>query len=332
MNNLNERYSSIILFLERNSEQYCQNKEIKICIEIPEDDELNAGVGKIGDGKYLIKIFPGCLNLYPPVESITARYNEDDWTWFQRFSDLMIFEKYDDETFREKLDNLFSSTILLHIYWHEIGHIEAGYVDRMRNYDEFTARKAGSYSQQEQEMVADWLSVKQVFKYVYSTVINEAVYDSEELVTALKKLVVLIWLSLTIEFQIFDAKHDDEKIDFSTLTHPYPPVRLLYCLEAMAEAVADVLVSRGLDDDSAEKGMHVIIDDIYILIQSFMQITNSPIDVKKDQNEMIKYYKTLRDVPYADEYVSNDFLHLQRMDDSYRESIEKLLKDCNYNE
>lgn len=61
-----------------------------------------------------------------------------------------------------------------------------------------------------------------------------------------------------------------------------------------------------------------------------MQITNSPIDVKKDQNEMIKYYKTLRDVPYADEYVSNDFLHLQRMDDSYRESIEKLLKDCNY--
>lgn len=134
------------------------------------------------------------------------------------------------------------------------------------------------------------------------------------------------WISLTIEFQIFDSKHTEQINDFSSLTHPYPAVRLLYSIEAMAEAVVDILNFYGLDDDTAEICMHVIVDNIYILIQSFMQIINSPIDIKKDEKRVLECYKTLRKIPYTDDYEKNEFLHLEPLSVSSLEIIDKFLK------
>lgn len=326
MDNLNEKYTNIIEFLRHISDDYCKNKGIKIYISIPKEDKLNAGVRRVGVGEYSIEIYPGCLNLEYQIAAITKRYTADDLQTFFRFKEIGIFKKYEDDTYREDLNNLFATVILLQIFWHEVGHIEAGYVDRKCDYVEFDSDEKGCYSKQEQEMVADWISTKQVFKLIYLVAIYDKVLDTDEWVKAVQQLIMLYWISLTIEFQIFDSKHTEQIDDFSSLTHPYPAVRLLYSLEAMAEEVVDILNLYGLDDDEAEKCMYVIVDDIYILIQSFMQITNSPIDIKKDEKRVLECYKTLREIPYTDDYEKNEFLHLEPPSDSYFEIIDKFLK------
>lgn len=326
MDNLNEKYANIIEFLRCISDDYCENKGIKICICIPSEDKLNAGVKRIGDGEYSIEIYPACLNLDYQIATITEKYNADDLQTFFRFKELGIFEKHEDDNYREDLNNLFATVILLQIFWHEVGHVEAGYVDRKRDYVEFESDEKGCYSKQEQEMVADWISTKQVFKLIYSVAIHGKVSDINELIKAIQQLIMLYWVSLTIEFQIFDSKHTEQMDDFSSLTHPYPAVRLLYSIEAMSEAVVDILNFYGLDDDEGEKCMYAIVDDIYILIQSFMLITNSPIDIKKNEKRVLECYKTLREIPYTDDYEKNEFLHLEPLSASCLEIIDKVLK------
>lgn len=326
MDNLNVKYNNIIKFLSYISDDYCENNRIKICISIPSEDKLNASIKRIGDGEYSIEIYPACLNLDYQIETITKRYNADDLKTFFRFKELGIFEKHEDDTYREDLNNLFATVILLQIFWHEVGHIEAGYVDRKRDYVEFDSDEKGCYSKQEQEMVADWLSTKQVFKLIYSVAIHGKVTDIDERIKAIKQLIMLYWVSLTIEFQIFDSKHTEQIDDFSSLTHPCPAVRLLYSIEAMSEAVVDILNFYGLDDDTAEKCMHVIVDDIYMLIQSFMLITNSPIDIKKDEKRVLECYKTLREIPYTNDYEKNEFLHLEPLSSSCLEIIDEFLR------
>lgn len=327
MDNLNEKYTNIIEFLRRISDDYCKNKGIKISISIPSEDKLNAGVKRIGDREYSIEIYPACLNLDYQIATITKRYTADDLQTFFRFKEIGIFKRCEDDTYREDLNNLFATVILLQIFWHEVGHIEAGYVDRKRDYVEFHSDEKGCYSKQEQEMVADWISTKQVFNLIYSDVIYDKVSDIDEWIKAIQQLIMLYWVSLTIEFQIFDSKYVEQIDDFSLLTHPYPAVRLLYSIEAMAEEVVDILnILYGLDDDPAEKCMHLIVDDIYILIQSFMQITNSPIDIKKNEKRILECYKTLREIPYTDDYEKNEFLHLEPPSASYLETIDKFLR------
>ena len=311
MDYINEKYKYILEFLELISSAYFKGRGIKIHINIPSEDKLNACVKRIGDKEYSIDIYSACLNLNYQIERITERYTADDLKTFYRFEKLGIFDRYDEDTYRDDLNNLFSTIILLHIFWHEVGHIEAGYVDRKQNYLEFDSDEKGCYSKQEQEMVADWLSAKQVFILLYSTAIHSKVSDMNALIKSIQNLIMLYWISLTIEFQIFDSNHTKPIDDFSSLTHPHPAVRLYYSLEAMAEAVVDILDFNGIDDDIAQECMQVIIGDIYILIMSFMGITKSPIDVKKYDKKVIECYKTLREIPYTDDYEKNDFLHLE---------------------
>lgn len=325
MDNLNEKYSRIIEFLEYISDDYCEETGIKIGINILNEDKLNAGVTPIGKREYRIDIFSGCLNLDYQIENITRRYNADDLQTFFRFKNLGIFEKHEEDTYREELNNLFATVILLQIFWHEVGHIEAGYVDRKRDYVEFDSDEKGCYSKQEQEMVADWLSTRQVFKLIYLVAIHGKVSDNDELIIALKQLIMLYWVSLTIEFQIFDSKHTEQIDDFSSLTHPYPAVRLLYNIEAMSEAVMDILIFYGLNEDEAEKGMNIIINDIYIIIRSFLLITDTPIDIKKDEKRILECYKTLREIPYTEDYEKNEFIHLEPLSESYLETIDRFL-------
>lgn len=244
---------------------------------------------------------------------------------FFRFIHLGIFERHAEDTYREELNNLFGTVILLQIFWHEIGHICAGYVDRTRDYIEFDSSVKGNYSKQEQEMVADWLSTKQVFKLTYYSAIHGKVKDLNELIVALQQLVELYWITLTIEFQIFDSIHTGKVADFSKLNHPHPSVRLLYNIEAMSEAIMDIFNDFGLNDDEAEMGMSILVKDIYIIIKSFLQITDSPIDVAKDEKRAIECYKILRELPYSKEYEKNEFLHLLPLDESYKKVINDFL-------
>ena len=325
MDNLNDKYEEIVTFLKYISEHFCKDNNITLRINIPSKLILNASVRKIRDKEYYINIYPGCLNLYHSIECITDNYNEDDLKTFFRFEQLGIFERHEKDTYRDKLNNLFATVILLHIFWHEIGHIYAGHVDSMREYFEFTSSKKGCYSKQEQEMVADWISTKQVFKLIYGFAIESKVKNLDELITALKQLVELYWITLTIEFQIFDSIHIGKVEDFSTLNHPHPSVRLLYSIEAILEALMDIFNSFGLDD-AAEEIAVKLVNDIYCIILSFLQITDSPIfDVAIDDKRTIECYITLRELPYSDEYEKNVFLHLDRLSDSYKENINKFL-------
>ena len=322
--NLNERYKKIIGFLHAMSLPYCNELGIQIDIEVPKNDELNAGICHVKDNVYLIKIYPSCLCLDYKIQDITRRYTSDDLQFFGRAKNLGVFERFEDDTYREDLNNLFATIILLHIFYHECGHITAKHVDVSGGmYEEYDATRIGSYELQEHEMVADWLSTKDVFCSMFYAIVQNDNYDSKEILAILKQLAVLYWLSLTIEFQIFDSNHMDEIDDFSTLTHPHPVVRLYYNKEAMREAMADILITYGLDDDQAETGVNLIIKEIYILIQSFLGITNTSIVIKENDFKIIDYYITLRDFPYKNDTKENTYLHLMPLSDEYRKICEE---------
>ncbi len=321
--NLNERYKTIIEFLEDLCFTYCKALGIQIDINVPKKDDLNASVCYVKEKLYCINIFPGCLNLEYKIENITKRYTSDDLEFFWRVKELRIFERFENDTYREDLNNLFATVILLHIFFHECGHIQAKHVtvsDRM--YEEYDSARIGSYATQEHEMVADWLSTTFVYQAMFHAVVRGEKLDSEEIISILKQITVLWWLSLTIEFQIFDSNHMKQVDDFSVLTHPHPAVRLYYNLDAMKESMMDILNIYGLDDVQAEEGVNYIIKELYIYIESFLQITNAPINIKKDDFQIMDCYIKLRDVPYK-EKLGDSFMHLIPLPDEYRDSYEK---------
>ena len=325
MDNINNRYKNIVLFLEEVISKFCAEKNIELRIEIPDEDKLNASVKKVAENKYCINIYPGCLNLHYSIEQLTRSFNEDDLKHFFRFERLDIFEHQEEDTYREKLNNIFVTVILLQILWHEIGHIDAGYVDRTCEYVEFDSNKVGCFAKQEQEMVADWFGTQNVINYIYDSAISGRVGDKDELILALQQLVQLYWITLTIEFQIFEMKHPSNVLDFSLLSHPHPSVRLLYSIEAMAEAIVNIFNIFGLDDDEGEMAMIILIKETYIKIQSFLLMTDTPIAEEKDKKMVMKIYKILRDLPYSKEYEKNNFKHLLPLNSSYEKDIIKFL-------
>lgn len=180
----------------------------------------------------------------------------------------------------------------------------------------------GGYEKQEQEMVADWLSTKFLYKSMFFATIGTDKIDFEELLSILEQLTILYWLSLTIEFQIFDSVHTGDVPDYSLLTHPHPAVRLYYSLDAMQECILDIFNIYGFDDMQAEYGVEYIVNNIYILIESYLQITETPISIKKDDPQIMDCYITLRDVPYCSK-VKDNYFHLIELPKEYRKSSEK---------
>lgn len=134
--------------------------------------------------------------------------------------------------------------------------------------------------------------------------------------------IVLYWLLLTIEFQIFDSIHMTNVDDYSKLTHPHPAVRLYYSLEAMQECILDIFNTYGFDDIQAEYGLEYIVSHIYVLIESYLQITETPISIKKDDPQIMDYYITLRDIPYISK-VKDNYFHLIEFPKEYRELYKK---------
>ncbi len=322
--NLNEKYRKIIKFLYDLRGVHYNELEIQIEIQVPKEDILNANVCHVKDNLYRINIFPGCLNLHYKIQNITERYTADDLKYFSKFEEFGAFEHFENDTYREDLNNLFATIILLHIFYHEYGHILAKHIDVSESvYEEYESTRNGSYETQEHEMIADWLSTNFVFGLMFHKLVPNNEIESEEILATLKQITILYWLSLTIEFQIFDSNHMKQINDFSTLTHPHPAVRLYYNIEAMRECMMNILNTYGLDDDQAEEGVKLIIDDLYIYIKSFLQITNTPIDIKKNDLKIIDCYIKLRDIPYKDGLEEKNYTHLIPLPNEYREEIEK---------
>lgn len=323
-NSLNEKYKKTIEFLQNKSLQFHQTSGIEIEIQVLNDAGLNAMVEHIKDNTYRISFYSGCFNLDFNIEKITERYTKDDLIFFRRFKKIRAFECFEDDCYRECLNNQFATMILLHIFYHECGHIRAKHLQSSnQTYLEYDSTSTGNYEHQEREMVADWLGTKYLFSSIFDLVDGYDTPSPEELISMLKHMTVLYWLSLTIEFQIFDSTHVKKTDDFSTLTHPHPAVRLYYNLEAMHECMVDILKKYGLDDSIAEAGANVIIQDFYIYIESFLDITDAPIDIEKNDRRIIDCYIKLRDVPYKDNIAKNDYIHLEPLADKNKVEYDK---------
>ena len=246
--------------------------------------------------------------------------------FFWRFKNLSAFEHFEDDTYREDLNNLFSTIILLHIFYHECGHIYANHVDVSGNiHVEYDSTRIGSYEIQEREMVADWLSTNNVIHWIFGTIVSDDNFNPKEILSIFKHIIIFYWLSLTIEFQIFDSNHMDiEKIDdLSKLTHPLPAVRLFYSIEAMRESMANILTAYGLDDNQSEIKINSIIKDAYMWIESFLNITNAPINIKKNKSKITDHYIKLRDIPYEKGAKENTYYHLIPLPNEYRKAYEE---------
>lgn len=235
-----------------------------------------------------------------------------------------MFERFEDDTYQEDISNLFATIILLHIFFHECGHIYAKHVNVSGNmYVEYDSTRIGSYEMQEHEMVADWLSTNNIIQGMFYSIVQYDNFEPEEILDILKHILILYWLSLTIEFQIFDSNHMDRIDDYSKLTHPHPAVRLYYNIEAMRESIANILNAYGLDDDQSEVGVNIIIKKLYIWIESFLGITNAPTYFMKNDFQIIDCYIKLRDIPYKNGDKENTCYHLLPLSDEYRKDCEK---------
>ena len=85
----------------------------------------------------------------------------------------------------------------------------------------------------------------------------------------------------------------------------------------------DILNTFGLDDTQAEEGKKTIIENLNLLLESFLNITDTPIDNIKNDLKIIDCYIKLRDIPYQDNSKKNDYMHLLKLPDKYREDIEQ---------
>lgn len=90
----------------------------------------------------------------------------------------------------------------------------------------------------------------------------------------------------------------------------------------MQECILDIFNIYGFDDMQAEYGVEYIVNNIYILIESYLQITETPISIKKDDPQIMDCYITLRDVPYCSK-VKDNYFHLIELPKEYRKSSEK---------
>ena len=281
------------------------------------------------DGSFHICLYPDCLDLSYRILTKTERFTEDDLLFFEKVKGLSIFERFPEDTYREELNNLFGSIILLHIFFHECGHILAGHVGSTKLLlNEYDSSRKGSYAMQEHEMVADWLSTKYIFTAMFHAV-NKLNTDNEEKLRIMEKITVLYWLSLTLEFQIFDDQNRDRPAAISERTHPLHAVRLYYNTEAAREALSDILLTCGLSPEDADMGSDIIVRSVLTQIESFIVIMDVPIDLKKYDRTTVECYMKLRDVPYEGNKEERLCKHLCRLPENYRESVEDYYRRIN---
>ena len=327
--NLNNQYESVLNFLYYASSTLCAEYNVEIEIDIIPNLELNARVyqDRINTRKYHIEIFSGCLGLEYSIGQIITRFEDDDLPFFSYVKDFSIFDKNEDDAYIDTFVNMFSSVMLLHILFHECGHVIAGHLMKETHRFEFDKEKKGSYEQQEKEIVADWISTKYTLLSFLNAIYSMNIPD-EEVSVYIKQVMLLFWVSLSIEFQIFDNKHINETVKNSERTHPHPSVRLFNCIEATNEAVYDFLIMHGLEKSVAARTTDNLILCMSTPLLVFQSLMETPIFKELFSINTIDYYIILREIPILHD-IERKYWHLPQLSSHYRERAEQYISQFN---
>ena len=332
-----------IQLLETLNRQLCSELGIVVDLDFPDDKTFNAYVGPKEGNKYQITICRGCFNQKRKIKSKTRRYEHLDAVHFEPVIDtgFIPYLKKDPcskENYRDTINRLFGTFILLHIYFHEMGHILAGHVDNIQTiYKEFFRTHHGSYETQEYEMTADWYSTKLVFSLLCKIVIGDRlISDKKAFRETIRKITLLYWITMALEYQIVEDKQPEKKLirktadgekDYSRLIHPHPAVRFTVNVESMREGIADLYEDYfKYGEDEAGNTATEIKLSLYTLFQSFLTITDVPIVEEAEKIDVTKYYIKLRDTSSKLRAKSDGLHHLCDLPDDYLEEVEIMKK------
>ena len=332
-----------IQLLEKINKQLCSELGIVVDLYFPDDKTLNAYVEPKEGNKYQITICRGCFNQKRKIKSKTRRYEDKDVGHFEPVIDTGFIpclkkDPCSKENYRDTINRLFGTFILLHIYFHEMGHILAGHVDKSDTiYKEFSKTHHGSYETQEYEMMADWYSTKHVFSLLCRIVIgNRLKTDNKEFRTTIRKITLLYWITMALEYQIVEDKQAEKKLirktaegekDYSRLIHPHPTVRFYVNIESMREGIADLYEDFfSFDENEAEDTANGIILRSYFYFLNFQTITDTPIVDEAEKIDVTKYYIKLRDTSSKLRAKSDGLHHLCDLPDDYLEEVEIMKK------
>ena len=340
------QYDSQILFLKRMTDFKCSRLGIKVDIEVDEEEKekLGAEVKHKHDNEYQVTVFSESFNLQDKIEAKTPRFDYNDAILFKPVIDKVLKDylkksPYSEENYRDTLNELFGSLILLHVYFHELNHIKSGHFNKVKELrDEIERTGHGSYETQEYEMIADWYSTKDLFCYLCGTVIGDRYSsDDEEFEKKIRIVTILYWITMAIECQIIKEedtekhlirKTPDGEPDYSLLKHPHPSVRLYYNIDAMREGIADIYeIYFGYDDDKAEETANKIFEERREKLENFRVVLKDlPIIQESEDIKTSYYYILLRDTSSRLRAQSDGLLHLCDLPDEYFEGVEMINK------
>ena len=344
--NVNNKYPNVISALELAREYFFNESNINLTIDIMPIAELNAQVFPDNqiDDLFHIEIFSQFMYLPEYIRNITRKFDDDDYSFFEIFEPFRLYkttsEGSSDYTPKDKVIDILATAVLYRVFFHECGHIVANHVPLYKFPAlEYGCKTEGSYARQEKELIADWLGTKHIVRFMFETLIKneptEPTDDRVELI--LKQIVLLYWLSITLEFQIFesiynaiDAKSKDKiTIDDSKRTHPPIQVRFYYCLEALIEATNDLLVDICGNKRSADIFTHELLSGMQLIIYPFLSVMDVPICKELADIKNIEYYVKLRNMQYDWVYDERQCQHLMSLADSYVDIAKKCLSFIN---
>lgn len=310
------------------------NKSKIILVKHDNSMDVNASIKK-EDNNYIISLSSGVTVRIPiRMADFLKKYDEEDWKWFKDFEKFNLLDnggqvdsKEQELKLTEKLSNLFASSIILNIVFHECGHIIANHVDSIKSFNEVTNKKSIlNVADQEKEMVADWHSVIYHFWYMYSLIYGDKLKDrsKEDTINSLRQLTVFEWLSICYEFALFD---NDNVTASRNKAHPHARIRLIACLEAMYEAIVDILDAKFQIDDPASTliATQILNQETFMIVSSFCQLSDIDIIDKSwhDDNAIEQYIK-LREYSESFNNAKPDY-HLAALNSEDKEIFKKIV-------
>lgn len=310
------------------------NNEKIILVRHDGSMDIKANIRKNKE-KYIISLSSG-MTLRVPMSMINEynffeKYDCDDWKWFEEFEKISLLDTsviFEGSPLEKKLSNLFASSVILEAVFHECGHIIANHVDLTKEFNETINETINnSIEAQEKEMVADWHGIINHFWFLYSCIYGDELKNSnsEEIIHSLHKLTIFEWLSICYEFALFD--HSQTPKIYSK-SHPHPRVRLIACLEAMYEAIVDILDAKfNIEDtDSATVATQILNQDAFVIVSSFCQLSGIDLtDNAWHDKNAIKQYVKLR--KYSGSILtSNPDTHLEQLDPEDEELLKQVIE------
>lgn len=340
-------YESIISVLEDLSNVVYYKKECNLEIKFnPNMTIINACVkpDMSTKDKYIVELYSGCIIQERLIQKVINDFSIEDEEFLEGAKGFNVFEDFEGEIYSDEVNKYFASTILFHIYFHECGHLIAGHADKPLPHNEtpdrekepnFPEELRGSYEHQEREMVADHFGTIATISSLFFTKLDDAggKMRQADIRWTLSSIAILYWISLVIEFQLFEDNHqksmksmlakgyvkERDISDYSKRIHPIPSVRLFYCLEFIHDAVKYVyshLENIGDVDTNTEATMCMVKLAVLPLIQK----NETPLFDNIFSKDVVDYYLTLLNTPNKEGTIESD------------ENISHLPLESNYSE